>query len=61
MIGCRQCFVIFDNVAVKQGEDPFAGIRRSFIKVYDGGPSFWQIDYRIDADECVDLRVDGGY
>jgi hypothetical protein len=46
---------------VKKGEDPFAGIRRSFIKVYDGGPSFWQIDYRLDADECVDLRVDGGY
>jgi hypothetical protein len=46
---------------VKEGQDPFAGLRRSFIKVYDGGPSFWQIHYRVEKDECDKFYVDGGF
>jgi hypothetical protein len=46
---------------VKQGEDPFVGLRRSFIKVYDGGPSFWEIHYRVEKEECDKFHVDGGF
>jgi hypothetical protein len=45
---------------VREGSDPFVGLRRSFIKVYDGGPSFWQIEYRVEKDECDNFHVDGG-
>jgi len=45
---------------VREGRDPFVGLRRSFIKVYDGGPSFWQIEYRVEKDECDHFNVDGG-
>jgi hypothetical protein len=41
------------------GDDAYVHLRRSFIKVLLGGPSVWQIHYVIEADECVDLRVDG--
>jgi hypothetical protein len=47
--------------AVREGEDPFVGLRRSFIKVYDGGPSFWQIEYRVEKGECDNFHVDGGF
>ena len=46
---------------LKDGEDPFAGLRRSFIKVYDGGPSFWEIHYRVENDQCDGFRVDLGF
>ena len=46
---------------VREGRDPFVGLRRSFIKVYDGGPSFWQIEYRLEKDECDNFHVDGGF
>jgi len=46
---------------VREGRDPFVGLRRSFIKVYDGGPSFWQIEYRVEKDECDNFQVDGGF
>jgi len=46
---------------VKPGQDPFVGLRRSFIKVFDGGPSFWRIDYRVEKDECDNFDVDHGY
>jgi len=46
---------------VKRGQDPFAGLRRSFIKVYDGGPSFWEIHYRVEKDQCDGFRVDLGF
>jgi hypothetical protein len=45
---------------VREGGDPFVGLRWSFIKVYDGGPSFWQIEYRVERDECDNFHVDGG-
>jgi hypothetical protein len=44
----------------KEGQDPFAGLRRSFIKVYDGGPSFWQIHYRVEKDQCDHFYLEGG-
>ena len=46
---------------VKEGQDPFAGLRRSFIKVFDGGPSFWRIHYRTEKDECDKFYVNGGF
>lgn len=46
---------------VREGQDPFADLRRSFIRVFDGGPSFWQIHYRIEKDECDKFHVNGGF
>jgi hypothetical protein len=58
--GERRIFCSF-LPGVREEQDPFVGIRRSFIKVYDGGPSFWEIHYRIDKDECDKFHVDGGF
>jgi hypothetical protein len=46
---------------VRQGQNPFAGLRRSFIRVVDGGPSFWEIHYRVEKDDCDKFHVDLGY
>jgi hypothetical protein len=44
---------------VLHGDDALVHLRRSFLKVLLGGPSFWQIHYAIDANECTDLKIDG--
>jgi len=57
----EKCMLCSFLPGVREGGDPFAGLRRSFIKVYDGGPSFWQIEYRVEKDECDNFHVDGGF
>jgi hypothetical protein len=64
-VGCTtdggNCILCSFLPGVREGKDPFIGLRRSFIKVYDGGPSFWQIEYRLEKDECDNFNVEGGF
>jgi hypothetical protein len=46
----EKCILCSFLPGVKDGEDPFSGLRRSFIKVYDGGPSFWSIHYQVEKE-----------
>ncbi len=46
---------------VKEGQDPFEGLRRSLVLLYDRGPDYWKIDYRLEKDECEGFHVDLGY
>jgi hypothetical protein len=57
----EKCILCSFLPGFKDGEDPFAGLRRSFIKVFDGGPSFWSIHYQVEKDQLDKFSVDGGF
>ena len=61
LAGGEKCILCSFLPGVNDGEDPFSGLKRSFIKVYDGGPSFWSIHYQVEKDQCSRFSVDGGF
>lgn len=59
--GVEKCIFCNFLPGVKEAQDPFEGLRDSFVIVHDRGPDYWSIHYNSEQDACSKFHVDLGY
>ena len=51
--------ILYVNCFWKDKENQFPGWKRKYVKVFDGGSYYWQINVNLKKKKCFDYRVNG--